>query len=69
MLSPLNHVSTLTLLSRFDGRALLEHIPSRSDPLALESRQDRDIANELDFERYRDLVEADRLEGTIITTG
>ncbi|KAG2180878.1 hypothetical protein INT43_008458, partial [Umbelopsis isabellina] len=53
-----------TRIDRFDGRALLEYLPSRSDPIALESRQDRDIANELEFERYRDLVEVDRLEVT-----
>ncbi|GAB5589470.1 hypothetical protein Unana1_04370 [Umbelopsis nana] len=52
----------LTLFERFDGRALLDMLPSRSGPIALELRQDRDIADELNFERYRDLVEVDRLE-------
>lgn len=49
----------------FDGRALLEYLPSRADPIALETRQDRDVADELNFERYRDLVEVDRLEGEL----
>jgi hypothetical protein len=48
---------------RFDGRALLDNVPSRSHPVISEAWQDREIADELNFERYRDLVEVDRLEG------
>ena len=52
-----------TILPSFDGRALLDSVPSKSNPPVTEPWQDREIADELNFERYRDLVEADRLEG------
>ncbi|KAH8555794.1 alternative splicing regulator-domain-containing protein [Umbelopsis sp. PMI_123] len=53
-----------TRIDRFDGRALLDNVPSRSHPVISEAWQDREIADELNFERYRDLVEVDRLEVT-----
>ncbi|KAL1917386.1 uncharacterized protein VTP21DRAFT_5042 [Calcarisporiella thermophila] len=52
-----------TRIDRFDARALLDFLPptpsSRPPPLP---EDEREIMNELQFERYRDLVEADRLE-------
>jgi hypothetical protein len=55
------HIHTIS--PSFDGRALLDSVPSKSHPPVTEPWQDREIADELNFERYRDLVEADRLEG------
>ncbi|KAI8575741.1 hypothetical protein K450DRAFT_260242 [Umbelopsis ramanniana AG] len=53
-----------TRIDRFDGRALLDSVPSKSHPAVTEPWQDREIADELNFERFRDLVEVDRLEVT-----
>ncbi|KAG2172471.1 hypothetical protein INT44_006644, partial [Umbelopsis vinacea] len=52
------------IFKSFDGRALLDSVPSKSHPPVTEPWQDREIADELNFERFRDLVEVDRLEVT-----
>ncbi|KAI8070427.1 alternative splicing regulator-domain-containing protein [Gongronella butleri] len=50
-------------IDRFDGRALLDELPPiRSGRTLLDV--DGDDAEELNFERYRDLVEAERLDLT-----
>ncbi|KAG9305196.1 hypothetical protein G9A89_010704 [Geosiphon pyriformis] len=50
-----------TKIDRFDGRALLDFIPTHSTAMAQEIPSDeRDIQEELNFERFRDLVENER---------
>lgn len=53
-------------IDRFDGRALLEYLP---DPGRRSSTVKNTLADELNFERYHDLVEAERLEGDISIPG
>ncbi|KAI9027110.1 alternative splicing regulator-domain-containing protein [Phycomyces nitens] len=49
-------------IDRFDGRSLLEFVP---DPKArdakLQPAEDKEMSDDLNFERYHDLVEAERL--------
>lgn len=50
----------------FDGRSLLDFVPEANVGANLQniSREDRELADELNFERYHDLIEAERLNGT-----
>ncbi|ORY94110.1 alternative splicing regulator-domain-containing protein [Syncephalastrum racemosum] len=53
-------------IDRFDGRALLEYLPDSARRSSSGSNGVQDaLADELNFERYHDLVEAERLEGDI----
>ncbi|KAG0191235.1 hypothetical protein DFQ28_000676 [Apophysomyces sp. BC1034] len=52
-------------IDRFDGRSLLDYIPeSNSRARNEQSQEDRDLADDLNFARYHDLVEAERLNVT-----
>lgn len=53
-------------VASFDGRSLLDFVPETSIGANLQniSREDRELADELNFERYHDLIEAERLNGT-----
>lgn len=51
-------------IDRFDGRSLLDYIPesnNRRGGYLETSREDKEMADELNFERYHDLIEAERL--------
>ncbi|KAL0145877.1 alternative splicing regulator-domain-containing protein [Mucor lusitanicus] len=50
-------------IDRFDGRSLLDFVPEANVGANLQniSREDRELADELNFERYHDLIEAERL--------
>ncbi|CEP09356.1 hypothetical protein [Parasitella parasitica] len=50
----------------FDGRSLLDFVPEANVAANLLnlSREDREMADELNFERYHDLIEAERLNVT-----
>ncbi|CAO3643151.1 unnamed protein product [Cunninghamella blakesleeana] len=50
-------------IDRFDGRSLLDHIP-KYDDTKIEEEEDYSDREELNFERYHDLVEAERLNVT-----
>lgn len=45
---------------RFDGRSLLDYMPTTSKHY--DNKED-DMTDELNFERYHDLIEAERLNG------
>lgn len=47
----------LTAITRFDGRSLLDSVPEPVQGL----KEDNEDTDELNFERYRDLIEAERL--------
>lgn len=47
----------LTTITRFDGRSLLDSVPEPVQGL----KEDNEDTDELNFERYRDLIEAERL--------
>lgn len=49
--------------NRFDGRALLDFIPRVNKATQVLPQEEKDLMEELNFERYHDLVEAERLEG------
>ncbi|KAL7335513.1 hypothetical protein PS15p_200973 [Mucor circinelloides] len=53
-------------IDRFDGRSLLDFVPEANVGANLQniSREDRELADELNFERYHDLIEAERLDVT-----
>ncbi|KAL9551568.1 hypothetical protein MBANPS3_004194 [Mucor bainieri] len=53
-------------IDRFDGRSLLDFVPEASVGANLQniSREDRELVDELNFERYHDLIEAERLNVT-----
>ncbi|KAK4517372.1 exosome non-catalytic core subunit rrp40 [Mucor velutinosus] len=53
-------------IDRFDGRSLLDFVPDVNVGANLQniSREDRELADELNFERYHDLIEAERLNVT-----
>lgn len=48
---------------RFDGRALLDFVPEPVKHNNALPREEQELADELNFERYHDLVEAERLQG------
>ncbi|KAI7898333.1 alternative splicing regulator-domain-containing protein [Cokeromyces recurvatus] len=49
-------------IDRFDGRSLLDYIPdSTKNSYQDFSKDDKEISDELNFERYHDLIEAERL--------
>lgn len=54
---------TLFCVRRFDGRSLLDYIPGPYTKQEFTTKQDKDIQDELNFERYHDLVEMERLQG------
>lgn len=54
---------TLFCVRRFDGRSLLDYIPGPYTKQEFATKQDKDIQDELNFERYHDLVEMERLQG------
>ncbi|CAG8760774.1 20129_t:CDS:2, partial [Racocetra fulgida] len=45
---------------RFDGRALLDYLPPNLPNLSVLPTDERDLQEELNFERFRDLVENER---------
>ncbi|KAI7886912.1 hypothetical protein K492DRAFT_202857 [Lichtheimia hyalospora FSU 10163] len=49
-------------IDRFDGRSLLDYIPGPCSNREFTTKQDKDIQDELNFERYHDLVEMERLQ-------
>ncbi|KAJ8661917.1 hypothetical protein O0I10_002248 [Lichtheimia ornata] len=49
-------------IDRFDGRSLLDYIPGPYTKQEFATKQDKDIQDELNFERYHDLVEMERLQ-------
>ncbi|KAI9094338.1 alternative splicing regulator-domain-containing protein [Phlyctochytrium arcticum] len=51
-----------TLVDRFDVRGLIDFIPSLQPGQPDSNSHDEEIGEELEFERYRDLVEATRLQ-------
>lgn len=58
------HIMILTTcLFRFDGRSLLDYIPGPYTKQDFATKEDKDIQDELNFERYHDLVEMERLQG------
>lgn len=60
---PLHIMILTTCLFRFDGRSLLDYIPGPYTKQDFATKEDKDIQDELNFERYHDLVEMERLEG------
>ncbi|KAI8996872.1 alternative splicing regulator-domain-containing protein, partial [Pilobolus umbonatus] len=46
-------------IDRFDGRSLLDYVPGSS--VSEETKEEREMSDELNFERYHDLIEAERL--------
>jgi hypothetical protein len=61
----------LFLLNSFDGRSLLDFVPDtrsqRGEYHQHISKEEREMNDELNFERYHDLIEAERLNGNMIT--
>lgn len=53
----------LILSNRFDVRALLDFIPNVNKATQVLPQEEKDLMDELNFERYHDLVEAERLDG------
>jgi arginine/serine-rich splicing factor 16 len=54
-----------TRIDRFDGRALLDFLPEATlHPLQAKALEKEDFSQKLQFERYFDLIEAQRLEQT-----
>ncbi|KAI9480616.1 MAG: alternative splicing regulator-domain-containing protein [Benjaminiella poitrasii] len=56
-------------IDRFDGRSLLEYMPESNIKIIKNgyrdfSKEDREMSDELNFERYHDLIEAERLNVT-----
>ncbi|KAF7722342.1 hypothetical protein EC973_003432 [Apophysomyces ossiformis] len=52
-------------IDRFDGRALLDYIPISNPRIQSQlSQEDQELADDLNFARYHDLVEAERLHVT-----
>lgn len=51
---------------RFDGRSLLDFVPDTRNQRGYQdiSKDDREMKDELNFERYHDLIEAERLNGS-----
>ncbi|KAF0421750.1 alternative splicing regulator-domain-containing protein [Gigaspora margarita] len=49
-----------TRIDRFDGRALLDYLPPDIPNLSILPTDERDLQEELNFERFRDLVENER---------
>ncbi|CAG8748455.1 20496_t:CDS:10, partial [Racocetra persica] len=49
-----------TRIDRFDGRALLDYLPPNVPNLSVLPTDERDLQEELNFERFRDLVENER---------
>ncbi|CAG8691877.1 2635_t:CDS:10, partial [Dentiscutata erythropus] len=49
-----------TRIDRFDGRALLDYLPPDNPNLSILPADERDLQEELNFERFRDLVENER---------
>ncbi|TPX64212.1 hypothetical protein SpCBS45565_g06073 [Spizellomyces sp. 'palustris'] len=49
-------------IDRFDVRGLLDFVPTVNPSQPIEPTEDDELVEELNFERYRDLVESDRLE-------
>lgn len=47
----------------FDGRSLLDFVPEASRGYGNIPREEREMQDELNFERYHDLIEAERLNG------
>lgn len=52
-------------MNSFDGRSLLDFVPETSTRRGFSdiSKEEREMADELNFERYHDLIEAERLNG------
>ena len=50
-------------MNRFDGRALLDYLPPDSANVLNMPIDERDFQEELNFERFRDLVENERRNG------
>ena len=55
----------MTIICRFDGRSLLDYIPGPYSNREFTTKQDKGIQDELNFERYHDLVEMERLQGRV----
>lgn len=53
-------------IDRFDGRSLLDFVPDTRNQRGYQdiSKDDREMKDELNFERYHDLIEAERLNVT-----
>ncbi|KAL0092525.1 alternative splicing regulator-domain-containing protein [Phycomyces blakesleeanus] len=50
-------------IDRFDGRSLLEFVPdAKARDAKLQPTEDKELSDDLNFERYHDLVEAERLK-------
>ncbi|CAG8728564.1 24513_t:CDS:10 [Cetraspora pellucida] len=49
-----------TRIDRFDGRALLDYLPENIPNMFVLPTDERDLQEELNFERFRDLVENER---------
>ncbi|CAG8518865.1 354_t:CDS:2 [Paraglomus brasilianum] len=49
-----------TRIDRFDGRALLDYLPPNDPNVPIQSSEERDYREELNFERFRDLIENER---------
>ncbi|KAI8077015.1 alternative splicing regulator-domain-containing protein [Thamnidium elegans] len=48
-------------IDRFDGRSLLDFVPDASRGYGNIPKEEREMQDELNFERYHDLIEAERL--------
>ncbi|GAA5813529.1 hypothetical protein MFLAVUS_007007 [Mucor flavus] len=48
-------------IDRFDGRSLLDFVPDASRGYGHIPKEEREMQDELNFERYHDLIEAERL--------
>lgn len=52
-------------IKRFDVRGMLDFIPTTNPHLPVEPTEDDELEDELNFERYQDLVEHGRLQSML----